>query len=445
MAQENSPPPSDNGTPPAKPGSNPSLSASTEGSAAAKPASAPSVTTLTEGSAAKPGPRRRVLIAEDEQALARSLSRLLTGGGYEVIIAQDGTAAAAAVKSQEFDVILSDIQMPGMSGLDLLRIVREHDLDVPVVLMTADPRIETAAQAVELGALQYLVKPVPVDTLFKAMERAVKLHLMAKMKRETMRLLNKEEPAAGDRAGMTASFDRALDTLWMAFQPIVRRDGGTFGYEALLRSNEPSLPHPGAVLSAAERLDRLPELGRRIRELAAKAFDGVDPEVLLFVNLHPRDLLDSALLDPSAPLSQMASRVALEITERAAIDDIKDVRGRIAALRAMGYRIAVDDLGAGYAGLASFALLEPDFVKFDMSLVRDVHTSTIRRKLIGAMSTLCRDMGMRVVAEGIETPEERDTVFDLGCDLFQGYLLGRPAPPFPQALWPDRVMPLPLP
>jgi EAL domain-containing protein (putative c-di-GMP-specific phosphodiesterase class I) len=416
--------------------------AAAEGSASAKPISYPTLPAMTDAAPkTASGARRRVLVAEDEQALARSLSRLLVGGGYEVVIAQDGTSAAAAVKSQEFDVILSDIQMPGMSGLDLLRIVREHDLDVPVVLMTADPRIETAAQAVELGALQYLVKPVPVETLFKAMERAVKLHLMAKMKRETMRLIGREEPVAGDRAGLIASFERAVETMWIAFQPIVLKDGRTFGYEALLRSNEPSLPHPGAVLSAAERLERLPELGQRIRELAARSFESVSPELLLFVNLHPRDLLDPALVAPDRPLSRIARRVVLEITERAAIDDIKDIRGRIGALRAMGYRIAVDDLGAGYAGLASFALLEPDFVKFDMSLVRDVHTSVIRKKLIGAMTTLCKDMGMRVVAEGIETVEERDTVLDLGCDLFQGYLLARPGAPFPVASWPMRREP----
>jgi EAL domain-containing protein (putative c-di-GMP-specific phosphodiesterase class I) len=384
--------------------------------------------------------RGRVLVAEDEQALARSLTRLLAGAGYEVVTACDGHSAVEALKNQEFNVVLSDIQMPGMTGLDLLRTVREHDLDVPVVLMTADPRIETAAQAVELGALQYLVKPVPVDTLFKAMERATKLHLMAKMKRETMKLLG-NEPAAGDRAGLIASFERALDTMWIAFQPIVGKEGVIFGYEALLRSDEPTLPHPGAVIGAAERLDRLTELGRRIRALAAKAFEGMGDDKLLFVNLHPADLLDPALVAPEMPLTQIARRVVLEITERAAIDDIKDVRARIGALRTMGYRIAVDDLGAGYAGLASFATLEPEFVKFDMSLIRDVHTSTIRRKLIGAMTTLCRDMGMRVVAEGIEVVEERDTVLDLGVELFQGYLLGRPGRPFPKHVWPDRLHP----
>ncbi len=102
----------------------------------------------------------------------------------------------------------------------------------------------------------------------------------------------------------------------------------------------------------------------------------------------------------------------------------------------MGFRIAVDDLGAGYAGLTSFALLEPDFVKFDMALVRDVQTSPIRQKLIGSMTTLCREMGMRVVAEGIETVEERDTVMQLGCDLLQGFLLGRPGRAFPTPTWP---------
>lgn len=385
--------------------------------------------------------RGRVLIAEDEQALARSLTRLLSGAGYEVVVAMDGHSAVDALKQQEFNVVLTDIQMPGMTGLDLLRLVREHDLDVPVVLMTADPRVETAAQAVELGALQYLVKPIPVDTLFKAMERATKLHLVAKMKRETMKLLG-TEPTAGDRAGLMASFERALDTMWMAFQPIIQRDGSLFGFEALLRSDEPSLPHPGAVIGAAERLERLSELGSRIRDLSARAFEPLGKELLLFVNLHPRDLLDSALITPDKPLAQMADRVVLEITERAAIDDINDVRARIHSLRTLGYRIAVDDLGAGYAGLASFATLEPEFVKFDMSLIRDVHTSTIRRKLIGAMTTLCKDMGMRVVAEGIEVAEERDTVLDLGVDLFQGYLLARPGRPFPKFNWPERAVSL---
>jgi EAL domain-containing protein (putative c-di-GMP-specific phosphodiesterase class I) len=208
-----------------------------------------------------------------------------------------------------------------------------------------------------------------------------------------------------------------------------------FGYEALLRSGEPGLPNPGAVLSAAERLGRTDELGRRIRTLAATSFETAHADALLFVNLHTRDLLDPTLVHPDSPLSRIATRVVLEITERASLDDVKDVRGRIAALREMGYRIAVDDLGAGYAGLTSFALLEPEFVKLDMSLIRGVHTSPIKQKLIGSMTSLCKDMGMQVVAEGIEVAEEREALLSLGCSHLQGYLFGRPGRPFPEPSW----------
>src|SRR5262249_39970491 len=153
-----------------------------------------------------------------------------------------------------------------------------------------------------------------------------------------------------------------------------------------------------------------------IRAAAAHAFAAVPNDALLFVNLHTRDLLDPTLTTPDAPLSKLAHRVVLEITERSAVADIKDIRARVSSLRAMGFRIAIDDLGAGYAGLTSFALLEPEFVKMDMSLVRNVHTSPIKKKLIGSMTTLCKDMGMAVVAEGIETIEERETLLGLGCD-----------------------------
>ena len=218
----------------------------------------------------------------------------------------------------------------------------------------------------------------------------------------------------------------------MAFQPIVDvRNRTIYGYEALMRTREATLPHPGAVLGAAERLDRLDDLGRRVRALSAAAFDRAPDDALLFVNLHTRDLLDLELYAADAPLSRIATRVVLEITERSTIDDIADVQARVSELRRNGFRIAIDDLGAGYAGLSSFAALKPEVVKLDMSLVRNVHQSAIRQRLIGSMASLCREMGMQVVAEGVEVVEELDAVSGSGCDLLQGYFLAKPGPPFP--------------
>ena len=125
----------------------------------------------------------------------------------------------------------------------------------------------------------------------------------------------------------------------------------------------------------------------------------------------------------------------LEITERASLNEIKDIPSRVAQLRAMGFQIAIDDLGAGYAGLTSFALLEPEIVKLDMTLVRNVHKQSTKQKLIRSMAALCKDMGMMVVGEGVENVEERDALVELGCDLLQGYLFAKPAPAFPSFSW----------
>jgi EAL domain-containing protein (putative c-di-GMP-specific phosphodiesterase class I) len=234
-------------------------------------------------------------------------------------------------------------------------------------------------------------------------------------------------PTLRSRDSNGASLDQALGSMWMAYQPIVQAaTGSLFGYEALLRSDEPLLPDPGAILYAAERLGRLHDVGRVVRERASGPMLALPPPTLLFVNLHAADLNDETLFSPTAPLTEMASRVVLEITERASLDHVGDVPSRVARLREHGFRIAIDDLGAGYSGLASFTRLAPDFVKLDMSLIRDIHKTPVKRKLVHFVTALCRDLGITVVAEGIEVIEERDTIVELGCDLLQGYLLGKP-------------------
>lgn len=224
-------------------------------------------------------------------------------------------------------------------------------------------------------------------------------------------------------------FEAALDRLWVAFQPIVRPGAsGPFAYEALMRSRSPALPGPGEVLAAAERLGRLHALGRHMRTLAARAFAAAPEGTLLFVNLHPQDLLDPDLLDPHAPLSRLAPRVVLELTERAALPPLAEAAARVGDLRAMGFRVAVDDLGEGFAGLTTVARLRPEYVKLDMSLVRDVGACPLRQALVRAMSSAFGELGIGVVAEGVETSSERAALLAVGCELHQGYLYGRPAP-----------------
>lgn len=380
--------------------------------------------------------RGRILLVDDEDSLLRVTARLLTAEGYEVRTAKDGPTASALLAENTFDTVLSDINMPRMSGITLLQMIRERDLDVPVILMTGVPDVNTAMQAIAHGAHLYLSKPLDMHELEHAVAKAVRLNQVAKLKREALALLDHGGLGNAEHVALEASFQGALNTLWLAYQPIVSVGSRSlFGYEALLRSEEASLPHPGAVLDAAERLGRLHELGQSVRALACGSMMDTAPSCLFFVNLHAHDLLDPTLRSPDAPLSLVAERVVLEITERVSLDGVKDARTVIAELRELGFRIAIDDLGAGYAGLTSFATLEPEFVKLDMSLIRDVDKSSVKEKLVRSMTTLCKDLGMSVVAEGVETIDEREALVHAGVDLLQGYLLAKPGKPFPGFGW----------
>jgi EAL domain-containing protein (putative c-di-GMP-specific phosphodiesterase class I) len=266
--------------------------------------------------------------------------------------------------------------------------------------------------------------------LLDVVERAARVHRLAKVRREAVHVRELEGKPIGDRAGLEARFASALEKLWVAAQPIVTWSGKQiFAYETLLRTDEPTLRSPLDFFDAAERLGRAPELGRIIRQQVAKAIQNTNAPV--FVNLHPSDLEDAELYADDGALTPYAKQVVLEITERAALDRIHELQQRVTRLRGLGYRIAIDDLGAGYAGLTSFAQLEPEVVKVDMSLVRGINASAVKQKLVRSIIALCTELGIHLIAEGIETPDERDTLVRLGGDLCQGYLFAKPARGFP--------------
>lgn len=376
-----------------------------------------------------PDARRRVLVVDDEAVVARFFKRALQE--YDVRWASSGFEAMSMLRDTSYDAILSDISMPEMDGLQFLDEVRRIDRDVPVVLVTGSPDLETAMKAVEKGALRYLVKPVKVADLREVVTYALRIGDLAKIQREAMTLFRERARAASDRAELDATFSSALRSLWVAFQPIVSwSQGRILAYEALMRTRERLFPHPGAFLEAARSLHRVHELGRRVRAVVARDIALLNETIGVFVNLHPLELDDEELYSESAPLSAHARRVVLEITERESLECLSDATGRIGRLRAMGYRLAVDDLGAGYNGLTSFVQLNPEVVKIDMSLVRGIDESERQRRLMGSILQLCKSMRIEAVTEGVETQDERRVLTELGSDLMQGFLFSAPAEPF---------------
>ncbi|MEM6790460.1 MAG: EAL domain-containing protein [Myxococcota bacterium] len=231
------------------------------------------------------------------------------------------------------------------------------------------------------------------------------------------------------------------------YQPIVDSSSHAIvGYEALCRPTHEAFEGPAALFETAQHAGRVAELGRATRAVSTAPLDHLHPGSMLFLNLHPLEL-DIGLMDEPG-LAAFAPRIVFEITETAAIEDYDRVRRVIVALRERGCRIALDDLGAGYAGLNSLAQLQPDFVKLDMALIRRIHTKSSTRRLVKHILEFCSGEAIPVISEGVETEAEHDMVREIGCPLMQGDYLAAPGPAFvpldlgdmPRAPRPARVV-----
>jgi EAL domain-containing protein (putative c-di-GMP-specific phosphodiesterase class I)/ActR/RegA family two-component response regulator len=382
--------------------------------------------------------RGRVLVAEDDPASAAALSHVLRARGLSVDTARTAQAVAAAIDRQRYDAVVTDVSVGVLDGIALLRIVHAIDAEVPVILITALPDMDTAIQGVEYGAFRYLVKPVSGERLEAVVLGAIDARRAAQS-RLRRRRDSGEIPSARSELLVQRAFERMLETLWIAYQPVVESNGEVFGHEAFLRSREPALATPEAVLTAAARLGALELLGRVVRRRVAESFVASGARGVLFINIHPCELEDDTLGSPACPLAPVADRVVFDLTERGTPPGtMVELRSRIARLREHGYRIALDDLGAGFAELTNFVFVEPDIVKIDPTLVRGVDTSPLKRRLIHSVAKLCHETGICVLAEGVETAAERDALLEIGCDLFQGHFIAAPGPAFPPASW-DRL------
>ena len=216
-----------------------------------------------------------------------------------------------------------------------------------------------------------------------------------------------------------------------AYQPIVDvRNWQIHAYEALCRPTDERFRNPAELFRAAEDAGQILPLGRVLRELCILPINDLQAPGRMFINIHPHELNDPRLLDGEPVLREHAQRIVFEITEAAEIENFGRARDLLAKLRSHGYRIALDDLGAGYASLNLLALLEPDYVKLDIEMVRAVRGNDRTGRLVTHILDFARGENMQVVAEGIETTDEYHSVRDLGVTLMQGYFFARPSPPF---------------
>lgn len=254
------------------------------------------------------------------------------------------------------------------------------------------------------------------------------LGLLAGMLSHQLQERQRERSEAADRRGALLQLLEP-GGLSIVVQPIVDLvDEGVPGVEALsrFRRADGGDPRPDRVFAEAAASGA----GRRF-ELAALAaalevLPRLPPATYLAVNLSASTLADprTAAALAAAPLD----RLVLELTEHDAVEDYDAIAGVLGELRPCGLRLAVDDVGAGFAGLRHILRLSPDVLKLDISLVRGVEVDPARRALVAAFVGFAQQLGVSLVAEGVETAAQRDALLELGVRLAQGFLLGRPAP-----------------
>jgi EAL domain-containing protein (putative c-di-GMP-specific phosphodiesterase class I)/DICT domain-containing protein len=235
------------------------------------------------------------------------------------------------------------------------------------------------------------------------------------------------EPRQGELAAVIADGVRSL------YQPIVElHTGNVIAYEALARGPEGSaLESPAALFAAAHREDRIVELDRACQTAAVQGAvrAGLRPPAALFVNVEPQAL--TAALDPAqyeqARRAATGLKVFVEVTERALTLRPAELLDAVERLRAAGFGIALDDVGADRRSLALLPLLRPDVVKLDISLIHN-HPSRMSGEVMNGVCAYAEQTGAAIVAEGIEEKGHLLAAETLGATLAQGWFFGRPAP-----------------
>ena len=374
-------------------------------------------------------PRPRLLFVDpDEARAARYIERL--SSHYAVVSAGTGVDALRFCARQPFDIIVSEEDVGTESGVSFLRKSFAFAPFSARVLILGSADAFLAIRATNVGRVDHLLLREDGEShLLEALEHArLKLDLVGQQ-----RLGTEREESLIDTAKLEGLQEiMRAGRLRFAYQPIVHAGSHEFyGFEALARPEASGFctpnSNPIAMLEVAERMGAQWELGRIGRKSIAAEIEQLSNDLVIFINLHPTELANEQMLEERGMIKQ-AKRVVLEITERAAIRDASRYSDQIQRLRELGFRLAVDDLGAGYAGLNSVAQLRPDFIKIDMALTRQIDRWQIKQRLVGSVVHFARQEGIEIVAEGIETEDESKAVEDLGCGLLQGFLHGRPKP-----------------
>jgi EAL domain-containing protein (putative c-di-GMP-specific phosphodiesterase class I)/ActR/RegA family two-component response regulator len=380
----------------------------------------------------------RVIVADDDPDIQVLLADLI--GDTETLelvgSARDAEEAIDLAIRERPDVALLDVRMPG-DGLVAAAAIRRRAPGTRVLALSSEDDRRTVVAMLEAGAVGYLLKDAPSATIVESILRAVSGEgslargVTAGVIEELVERRGDERRADARRREMIVQIQRAIDEpegLVIHLQPICSlRQGTVVGFEALSRFGVSPAQPPDAWFADAEKVDLRTELELLAVERALALLPGVPASAYLAVNASPTTAISdgfSMLIDRCD-----ATRVVVEITEGAPIDDYELFDASMRGVRERGVRLAIDDAGAGFASLRHILNLVPDLIKLDGTLIAGIEADRARQALAAGLISFAGHLGASIVAECIESAGQLAALRTLGVEQGQGYFLSRPQLP----------------
>ncbi len=362
-----------------------------------------------------------VLLVDDEEAVTSSLKRALYKHRFRIFTAGSAAEGMARLSSTKIDAIVSDHLMPGTTGVRFLAEAMAAHPDTVRIILSGHADVRVALDAInEARVFRFLTKPCSVETLALAVAEGLDAR-----ERHGSAVTCDRAVSASTRTELDRALDDAIQSLWLAMDPIVStRDSRLFGYEAKAHSAHERLSTFAGLHSAARQLGRCADLDRAVFAAIVERISAAPASIQILTELRPESFQSPELTSPQSPLLPIADRIVFEVGDHDAFQSLPDAKERMQALRACGYRFAVDEMGSGTPALTSLATLRPEFVKFDPEFVRNIERDEVDGEIMRSVVRACAELGIVTIAEGADTGPRLLAVTDCRCDLFQGSRIG---------------------
>jgi EAL domain-containing protein (putative c-di-GMP-specific phosphodiesterase class I)/response regulator of citrate/malate metabolism len=383
----------------------------------------------------KSGPERiTVLIADDEPLVREALADCIRLEPlFEVVaLAASAEEAIGLASHSQPDVAIIDFNMPG-GGEHAARGILKGSPATRIVALSGSNDRADVLDMLRAGAASYVVKGAHPDEIIETILRSARgasilsAEVASGVIGELTAHLERRELEENEARRLLERIRRVIDEhlFRVVFQPIVDlREVRTVGVEALSRFSAEPLQTPDLWFADAELAGLRSELEVVAAKAALAQIGDIGLDMFLSLNLSPGTLAHFGPLFDDVG----GTRLVVEITEHSAIDNYDALVAYLAPIRDRGTRVAVDDAGAGFASLRHALQLSPDFIKLDVSLTRGIDSDRRRHALAAGLIGFADELGAAVVAEGIETRGELDTLRELGVRYGQGYFLAMPGP-----------------